>query len=65
MASPISKSDPAAGWQGRFMSHDDFTARLAARRALMGEPAMPRNAGNRRTESKCALLRALDDLGAK
>ena len=63
MASPTSKSEPAA-WSGRIIRHQDFSATLAERRRAMGEPVMPRNPGDRRTESKRALLKALDDLGA-
>lgn len=43
----------------------EMGARLARRRAELGNPEMPRNAGNRRTESKKALLKAIEDIGGK
>jgi hypothetical protein len=64
MASPISKADTSGDWQGRVVAHADFAKRLAARREAIGELDMPRNSGNRRTPSKRALLKALDQLGA-
>ena len=63
MASPTSKTEPAR-WSGRVLRHQDFSAALAERRRAMGEPVMPRNSGDRRTDSKRVLLRALDGLGA-
>jgi hypothetical protein len=42
-----------------------FAAKLAARRAELGEPELPRNAGRNRTESKKALLKAVDEAAAK
>lgn len=42
---------------------ESFGARLAARRAALGNPDMPRNAGTRRTASKTALLRAIMKAG--
>jgi hypothetical protein len=64
MASPTSKTDIAVDWQGRVIAHDDLVSRLAARWEEIGEPEMPRNAGNRRSASKRALLAALHQLGA-
>lgn len=46
------------------IAHDDLVCRLAARLKEVGEPEMPRNAGDRRSASKRALLEALDQLGA-
>lgn len=44
----------------------DIARRKAAYEARTGQPfEMPRNAGNRRTESKKALLAAIDELAAK
>ena len=43
----------------------EFMADLERRRAAVGELNLPRNAGNRRTESKKALLRAIEALGGK
>ena len=42
-----------------------FAAKLAARRAELGNPELPRNAGADRTESKRALLKAIEDAGGK
>ena len=47
------------------LSHPDFAARLAARRAELGNPELPRNSGKRRTPSKRALLKAIEDAGGK
>ncbi|MGN6357156.1 MAG: hypothetical protein ACTHLU_06710 [Novosphingobium sp.] len=43
----------------------DVGARVAARREEVGLPDMPRNAGKNRTASKRALLKAIEDAGAK
>ena len=40
-------------------------ARITRRRAELGELEIPRNAGTRRTESKRALLKAIEDAGGK
>ena len=37
---------------------------VARRVAAAGYPEMPRNAGNRRTKSKRAMLAALEEIGA-
>lgn len=42
-----------------------FGRDLARRRAELGNPEAPRNSGLRRTESKKALLKAIEDLGGK
>ncbi|MDE2404146.1 MAG: hypothetical protein KGM17_05455 [Sphingomonadales bacterium] len=39
--------------------------RLAARRATLGQPELPRNTGKRRTASKQALLQAIKDAGGE
>lgn len=39
--------------------------RIAKRRAELGIPEAPRNAGQNRTPSKRALLKAIEDLGGK
>lgn len=56
-------ADAPRPWPGRVIQHDEFAAALTARRAALGDPAMPRNAGNRRTASKQALLKAIEDAG--
>ena len=43
----------------------DVGARVAARKAELGLPDLPRNAGQNRTASKRALLKAIEDLGGK
>jgi hypothetical protein len=43
----------------------ELGARLAARRAELGNPELPRNAGKRRTASKKALLEAIEAAGGK
>ena len=40
-----------------------FAADMAQRKATAGDLFVPRNAGNRRTPSKRALLKAIADLG--
>ena len=41
-----------------------FAPEPARRRAAAGDPALPRNAGNRRTPAKRALLKAIEDAGS-
>jgi len=43
----------------------DVGARVAARKAELGLPELPRNAGTNRTPSKRALLKAIEDLGGE
>jgi hypothetical protein len=43
----------------------EFAADVARRQAEFGPVEAPRNAGNRRTESKRALLKAIEDAGGK
>lgn len=43
----------------------DFAAYVALRRAETGITDVPRNDGTRRTESKRALLKAIEDAGGK
>ncbi|WP_174278887.1 hypothetical protein [Sphingomonas bacterium] len=59
MASTTSADD----WPGQRLNHAEFGRILAARRAALGEPVMPRNAGTRRTPSKRALLAAIERAG--
>ena len=63
MVSTTSPSDAPERWVGQTLQHEEFAAALAARRELLGQPEMPRNAGNRRTASKRALLRAINEAG--
>ena len=43
----------------------DFGRDLARRREAAGSPEPPRNSGKRRTPSKRALLKAIEDAGGK
>lgn len=43
----------------------DVGARVSARKAELGLPDLPRNAGENRTPSKRALLKAIEDIGGK
>ena len=64
MASKTSpKADPDADL--RRVSHRVVAERLAARRAELGNPELPRNAGQNRTASKRALLTAIEEAGGK
>jgi hypothetical protein len=58
-------SNSSEDWPGPRISHQEFAARLAARRAELGNPEMPRNSGERRTASKRTLLKAIEDAGGK
>jgi len=44
---------------------DEFAAEVARRRAALGEVEMPRNSGKRRTASKRALLKAIEEAGGR
>lgn len=56
-ASPASKR--------KTVKFEDFAADIARRRKAAGNPEMPRNNGQRRTPSKRALLKAIEDAGGK
>lgn len=59
----MSEDDPDAGLRRIDMA--EFGKRLAARRAELGNPELPRNAGKNRTASKRALLKAIGHAGGK
>ena len=65
MASQRSKHDLAPDWTGPRIDFARFAATLAARRAALGNPELPRNAGARRTPGKAALLKAIEEAGGK
>ena len=44
---------------------EEFGRRIAARKAALGIPDPPRNAGKNRTASKRALLKAIEEAGGK
>lgn len=47
------------------MALEALGARIAVRKAALGLPDPPRNAGRNRTASKRALLEAIEDAGGK
>ena len=53
------------GWTGRRIDFVAFGNALSERATALGNPDLPRNSGNRRTESKKALLKAIEDAGGK
>lgn len=57
------KSDLPADSGLRRASHQDMAEKRTRRRAELGDVAVPRNAGTRRTASKRALLKAIEDAG--
>jgi hypothetical protein len=59
MVSKTAKAEPQA------VPLDEFAAEVARRRAALGEVPMPRNSGKRRTASKKALLKAIEDAGGR
>lgn len=61
MASQTSKADNREG----IVDMAELGARLARRKAELGLPDLPRNAGKNRTESKKALLKAIEQAGGK
>ncbi len=60
MASQTSRAKPK-----RAKPVAEFTARIERRRQETGITDLPRNSGERRTESKKALLKAIEDAGGK
>ncbi|VVT12643.1 hypothetical protein [Erythrobacter sp. EC-HK427] len=61
MASKTSPDKP----QEQVIRMGEFGRRIAARKAELGLPDPPRNAGTNRTESKRALLQAIKDAGGE
>lgn len=49
----------------RVIRMGEFGRSIAARKAALGLPDPPRNAGANRTESKRALLKAIEDAGGR
>jgi len=58
-------SKTSTDWPGQRIDHSAFAAALAERRAALGNPDLPRNTGARRTPSKKALLKAIEETGGK
>jgi hypothetical protein len=50
-------------WKGRRVDFPAFSDALSKRRTELGNPELERNSGERRTESKKALLKAIKDAG--
>ena len=66
MASKRSKTDTAPDWTGPRIDFASFAVEIAQRRAALGPDfTIPRNAGNNRTVSKQALLKAITAAGGK
>lgn len=61
MASKISKAEADTP----VIHMADVGVRVSTRRAELGNPELPRNAGQNRTPSKRALLKAIEDAGGK
>lgn len=61
MASKRLKAEES--WTGRRVDFPAFSDALSKRRVELGNPDLPRNSGERRTESKKALLKAIKDAG--
>ena len=62
----LAAPDPRGGAAAEFYSTSTLTTGdFAARRAELGNPEMPRNAGRNRTPSKRALLKAIEEAGGK
>jgi hypothetical protein len=59
------RSSTTDGWTGRRIDFVAFGEALSARAAALGNAEMPRNSGQRRTASKKALLKAIEDAGGK
>lgn len=62
MASKTSKASKA---EPGVVDMAAFGRELAARRAALGDPELPRNSGKRRTASKRALLKAIEKAGGR
>jgi hypothetical protein len=61
MVSKTSKPDQAE----EVIRMGEFGRRIAARKAELGIPELPRNNGKQRTPSKRALLKAIEDAGGR
>ena len=57
--------DTPEPWSGRRIDFAQFSRELTRRRAELGDIDIPRNSGTRRTPSKLALLKAIEDAGGK
>lgn len=56
---------PSEEESGTPLRLSDLAAALIQRRAELGDPDVPRNAGTHRTVSKRALLKAIRDAGGR
>ena len=63
MASKTSNPDGPSDPGEPVIQMAEFGRRIAARKAALGIPDPPRNAGKNRTASKRALLKAIKDAG--
>jgi hypothetical protein len=63
ITAPTTLPDP--GEPGRVRLLSDLGAEIAARQADIGPVSVPRNSGARRTASKRALLKAIEEAGGR
>jgi hypothetical protein len=63
MASKRLKAEES--WTGRRVDFPAFSDALSKRRVELGNPELERNSDANRTESKKALLKAIEDAGGK
>ena len=59
MVSKTAKAEP------QVVPLEEFAAEVARRRQALGEVDVPRNSGKRRTASKRALLKAIEEVGGR
>ena len=60
-----SKTSPDPSDAGRVRRLSELAAELVQRRSEVGRLDVPHNAGNRRTASKRALLKAIEEAGGR
>ena len=58
-------SNKVEKWTGRRIDFVAYSTVLAKRREALDEPDLPKNSGKNRTDSKKALLKAIESVGGK